>query len=57
MSEAKLNDQAGSVTDTQRLDWLLRECEIIQLDENGARFGEDLMDRDDIDAVIHSKNA
>ena len=38
--------------DRERLDWLLRECEIMQLDGNGATFGQDLMDRHDIDAAM-----
>ena len=38
--------------DKERLDWLLRECEIMQLDGNGATFGQDLMDRDDIDEAM-----
>ena len=46
----------SAITDAQRMDWLLRECEIMQLDENGARFGQDLMSRDEIDAAILSQN-
>ena len=46
---------AGSVTDEQRIDWVLRECEIRRLDDNGATYGQDLMDRNEIDAEIRSQ--
>ena len=47
---------AGSVTDKQRIDWLLQECEIRRLDDNGAPYGQDLMERSEIDTEIQSQN-
>lgn len=47
---------AGSVTDKQRIDWLLQECEMRRLDDNGTPYGQDLMDRSEIDAEMQSQN-
>ncbi len=49
-------DAFGSVTDKQRIDWLFQECEIRRLDDNGAPYGQDLMNRSEIDAEIQSQN-
>ena len=46
----------GSVTDKQRIDWLLQECEMRRLDDNGSPYGQDLMDRSEIDAEMQSQN-
>ena len=50
------SDSSGSVTDKQRIDWLLQECEIRRLDDNGAPYGQDLMDRSETDTEIQSQN-
>ena len=42
--------------DKQRIDWLLRECEMRLLDDNGAPYGQDLTSRSEIDAEIQSQN-
>ena len=50
------NKETKSVTDEQRIDWLLRECEMRLVDESGATYGMLLMKRSEIDAEIQSQN-
>ena len=51
-----LSASAGSVTDEQRIDWLLRECEIRLVDESGAVYGMLLTKRSEIDSEIQAQN-
>ena len=40
------------LTDSQKLQWILQNCELFALDVNGAKVGGEIMNHDDLNKAI-----